>query len=127
MIGWNDFLSLLGFPLRLSVRAFGLSVFLSILLCWGFVGFSSGQDSSGAAERKIVRRIEPRYPELARKMNISGTVKVFAVVTPDGSVKTVESVGGNPLLLQASQEAVKQWKFVPGNAESRVLIEFRFR
>jgi TonB family protein len=70
--------------------------------------------------------MEPHYPEMAKKMNISGTVKVFAVVAPDGTVKAVEPVGGSPLLVQASQYAVKEWRFAPAAAESKELIELHF-
>ena len=83
------------------------------------------QQSSNESGRKVVRR-EPRYPEMAKKMNISGTVKVFAVVAPDGTVRAVESVGGSPLLVQASEYAVKEWRFAPAAAESKELIELHF-
>jgi TonB family protein len=59
-------------------------------------------------------------------MGISGTVKVIAVVTPDGKVKSVEAAGGHPLLIQAAEEAISQWKFAPAGAESRELIELHF-
>lgn len=59
-------------------------------------------------------------------MNLSGTVKVFAVVAPDGKVKSVEPVGGSPLLIQAAQDAIMQWKFAPAGAESKELIELHF-
>jgi outer membrane biosynthesis protein TonB len=59
-------------------------------------------------------------------MNISGTVKVFAVVAPDGTVKAVEVVGGSPLLAQTSQAAVMGWKFAPASAESKELIALHF-
>jgi TonB family protein len=70
--------------------------------------------------------MEPRYPEIARRMNISGTVKVIAVVAPDGKVKSVEPAGGHPLLIQAAQEAISQWKFAPASGESRESIEVHF-
>jgi len=59
-------------------------------------------------------------------MNIAGTVKVFAVVAPDGTVKAFEPVGGGPLLVQASENAIRQWKFAPAAAESKELIELHF-
>jgi outer membrane biosynthesis protein TonB len=58
-------------------------------------------------------------------MNLGGTVKVIAVVGPDGSVKRVEPVGGSPLLVQAAQNAVTQWKFAAG-VESRETVELHF-
>ena len=58
-------------------------------------------------------------------MNLGGTVKVVAVVAPDGSVKRVEPLGGSPILVQAAQNAVTQWKFAPGT-ESRETVELHF-
>jgi membrane protein involved in colicin uptake len=50
---------------------------------------------------------------------------VVAVVSADGTVKSVEPVGGSPVLLKAAQDAVVKWRFAPGG-ESRELIELRF-
>jgi TonB family protein len=104
-----------------------------LLIVWlvlsGYAGMatpSHGQDSPAPVTRKVVRKSAPVYPEMARRMNISGTVKVFAVVAPDGSVKAVQPVGGSPLLIQAAQEAISNWKFSPASAESRELIELHF-
>lgn len=58
-------------------------------------------------------------------MNLAGTVKVIAVVAPDGKVTKVEAVGGSPLLVQAAQSAISQWKYVSGS-ESREPIELHF-
>jgi TonB family protein len=100
---------------------------LSLLasICLG-VCLTKAQDSSSQVERKILKQITPRYPEIARRMNLAGTVKVIAVVTPDGKVKAVEPVGGNPVLIQAAQDAISQWKFVPASAESREVVELHF-
>ena len=103
-----------------------LMVLLAVSCCIGFAGLAQDQQPSSESRRRVVRRIEPHYPEMAKKMNISGTVKVFAVVAPDGTVKAVEPVGGSPLLVQASQYAVKEWKFAPAAAESKELIELHF-
>jgi len=66
------------------------------------------------------------YPPMAKRMNLAGTVKVFAVVAADGTVKSVEPVGGSPLLVQAAQEAITRWKFAPAAAESKELVELHF-
>jgi TonB family protein len=103
--------------------------FLIILVLF-FVSLAAvsapAQDSATPAARKVVRQTMPRYPELARRLNLTGTVKVMAVVAPDGKVKKVETVGGSPLLVQAAQDAVSQWKFAPASAESREVIELHF-
>ena len=101
-----------------------LLVILSIG-CLGIVGTLHGQQSAGETGRKVLRRVDPQYPQVARKMNLGGTVKMVAMVGPDGSVKKIEPVGGSPLLMQAAQNAVSQWKFAPG-PESRETVELRF-
>lgn len=85
---------------------------------------AAAQDSSQA--RKVVRQTMPIYPELARQSNLAGTVKVIAVVAPDGKVKSVEPMGGSPILIQAAKDAILQWKFAPSPAESREVIELHF-
>ena len=84
-----------------------------------------GQQTSTENGRKIVRKLTPEYPELARKMNLGGTVKVVAVVAADGDVKAVEPKGGSPILLKAAEDAVAKWKFASGG-ESREIIEVHF-
>jgi len=59
-------------------------------------------------------------------MNLSGTVKVIAVVGADGEVKAVEPLGGSPVLPRAVEDAVAQWKFVPGG-ESKEPVELHFQ
>ncbi len=58
-------------------------------------------------------------------MNLGGTVRVVAVVASDGEVKSVEPVGGSPVLLKAAEDAVSKWKFAPG-PESRESVELHF-
>jgi len=87
---------------------------------------AQSQQSPSEGVRLILRKTEPRYPEIARRMNISGTVKVVAVVAPDGKVKSVEAAGGHPLLIQAAQQAISEWKFAPASAQSRESIELHF-
>jgi TonB family protein len=86
---------------------------------------SGGQEASPAA-RKVVNRVTPQYPNMARSMNIRGIVKVEAVVAPNGSVKSVEVKGGHPLLAQAAENAIREWKFEPAPHETRESIEIKF-
>lgn len=55
----------------------------------------------------------PRYPEMARKANVDGTVVVSATITKTGVVKDVEVISGPRLLRSAALEAVKTWKYTP--------------
>jgi TonB family protein len=105
---------------------YALILVLSLACCLGTAAWGQTQQSSGDTGRKLVRKIEPRYPEIARRMNLGGTVKLIAVVAPDGNVKKVEPVGGSPLLVQAAESAITQWKFAPAGGESRETVELHF-
>jgi TonB family protein len=76
--------------------------------------------------RRAKSRVQPFYPELARKMNISGTVKIEVVVAPNGTVKDARVVGGHPVLANAALDAAKKWRFEPSGAESTGVIDFKF-
>jgi len=91
---------------------------------------TSGLAQSGSTDesrRKVKTKTSPVYPELARRMNVVGKVKIEVVVSPDGHVKTTRVIGGHPLLVQACQDAVKEWKFVPAGEETTQIVEFEFR
>jgi TonB family protein len=103
----------------------GRLLFLLVLLGCS-LGSAAAQIQQGESGRLVVKKTSPRYPEIARRMNIAGTVKVFAVVAADGKVKSVEPLGGSPLLIEAAKEAITQWKFAPASAESKELIELHF-
>jgi TonB family protein len=105
------------------------SVVLAVALMGGFCGvpraFSQGTDQASAG-RKVKKRTEPRYPELARQYQLAGKVKIEATVAPDGNVLKTRVVGGSPLLAGAALEAVKQWKYEPGVKETVETIDFEF-
>jgi TonB family protein len=100
---------------------------LILTLCSIFstAALSLAQDSA-QPKRKIISQTMPHYPEIARRMHLTGTVRVAAIVTPDGKVKNVETLGGSPILAQAAQASLSQWKFAPAAAESREVIEIHF-
>jgi TonB family protein len=76
--------------------------------------------------RRIVDRVVPVYPDLARKMQIRGTVRVAVVVAPNGKMKSSQVIGGNPLLAKAAVDAIDKWKWVPAPQETKELIELNF-
>lgn len=77
-------------------------------------------------ERPIKQRVSPTYPELAKRMHVSGTVRIAATVAPDGSVTATKTMSGNRMLATAAEDAVHKWKFVPAPDESVVEIEINF-
>jgi TonB family protein len=82
----------------------------------------SPQDSP----RKIVKKLEAPYPPLAKQGHLTGVVKLIAVVTPEGNVKSVRTLGGNPILAAAAEEVIKQWKFEAGPKETSEPVALRF-
>jgi TonB family protein len=78
-------------------------------------------------KRKVKTKVTPAVPELARRMNITGKVKIEVVIAPDGRVKSSRAVGGHPVLVQSCLDAVKEWKFEPAPEESTQMVEFDFR
>jgi TonB family protein len=93
-----------------------------------FSGASAAAQSGSTDEtkRKVKSKTAPMYPELARRMNVSGKVKIEVVITPDGRVKSSRVVGGHPLLVLPCQDAVKEWKFMPAPEETTQVVEFDF-
>lgn len=87
---------------------------------------SAQQAQSEELVRRAKSKIHPSYPDLARKMNISGTVKIEVVVSPNGTVKDARVVGGHPVLANAALEAAKKWRFEPAPGESTGIIDFKF-
>jgi len=76
--------------------------------------------------RRAKTRVQPVYPELARKMQISGTVKIEVTVSPNGAVKEARVVGGHPVLATSALDAAKKWRFEPAPSESSGVIDFKF-
>ena len=81
------------------------------------------QDS---AKRKVVDRVAPAYPALARGLALGGVVRMEATVSPDGSVRIVDVKGGHPVLAQAAASAVRRWRWEPSAHESHEEVEVKF-
>jgi protein TonB len=62
---------------------------------------------------KLVNRVQPMYPPLARQTRISGTVRLHAIIGKDGTVQQLTVESGHPLLVQSALDAVKQWRYQP--------------
>lgn len=83
-------------------------------------------------EKRIVTKVEPVYPEAARKAGLQGLVVMDAVIAPDGTVKRLRPVSGPDLLAQSATAAVQSWKFEPYlssgkpvEVETTIAIEFQ--
>jgi len=110
-IGWKT-------SARFALRRSGL-----IALAMASVFVLSGR---AADERAVKSRVAPVYPEIAKRMRISGVVKLEVTVDPDGKVTDVKPVSGNGMLSQAAQDAVRKWRFAPGPAQTVVDLDLNF-
>jgi TonB family protein len=99
--------------LRIAALALALMTLVAVNL--------SAQES-----RKAISRPSPVYPEAARRLFLSGTVKVQVVIASDGHIKETKVIGGHPLLVAAVEETLKDWKYEPATKDSAVLLEFHF-
>jgi len=92
-----------------------------------FVGFpGAGSILAQEAERKVINRVEPEYPDQLKKLYIGGVVRVEAQVAPNGTVRNVKLLGGNPILGQSTMKAVKMWKYAPAAADETVTVKWEF-
>jgi TonB family protein len=103
-------------------------VLLPALMIGGisFLPYSNRAFAEEHPERKIRVRVAPVYPDIARKMKLSGIVRVQVVISPNGNVKETKVIGGHPILVTAAVDAVKKWKFDPASAETTGILEIRF-
>jgi len=64
-------------------------------------------------EPDLVKRVEPVYPEAARRAGTAGIVQMRLAIDEEGKVSQVKIVKGHPQLDQAAIEAVRQWMYRP--------------
>ena len=105
--------------MKSSLRKFAPVVMAAILT----VSLSTAAFADGRVAKS---KASPAYPELAKRMNISGTVKVEVTVAPSGHVLSAKAIGGHPLLIDASVNAAKQFKYETAAEETKEIVEFKF-
>jgi TonB family protein len=82
-------------------------------------------------QARVIARVDPEYPKLARQAGASGTVELEATISADGKVKNPRVIRGNTMLQKAAIDAVLQWKYQPATlngkaVESPVEIKLNF-
>lgn len=80
---------------------------------------------------KLVHRVQPAYPSLARQVRVQGVVTLEAIISKDGKIQQLHVLSGHPLLVPSAVEAVQQWVYSPtilnGKAvEVKTTIDVRF-
>lgn len=104
---------------RIAVVLFAL---LSLLV---FASHAPAQEASEGS-RKVALKVNPQYPAVAHRMGLQGSVRMDVLVAPNGTVKSIELKGGHPMLAEAAQNAVRQWKWEAAPHETHETIEVKF-
>jgi len=102
--------------LSLSLVA-GVLVFVPVL--------AHPEDHSSGREIKV--RVVPTYPDIARRMQLNGKVRLEVTIAPDGRVKHVRPLGGHPVLVNSAVDAVKGWRFATAPSETTETVEIEFK
>lgn len=81
---------------------------------------------------QVIRRTRVAYPAGASANKVEGTVELVAIVRPDGRVKDVKVIKGNPFLTAAAVTSVREWLYEPAKlngrpVESQVNVVLNFR
>jgi TonB family protein len=79
-----------------------------------------------AEQRSIRQRVAPVYPEVAKRLRVTGVVRLEVKVDAEGKVKDIKKLSGNHMLSIAAEEAVGKWKFAPASAESTESLDINF-
>lgn len=62
---------------------------------------------------KLLKKVIPVYPPLARQARVSGTVQLIGIIAKDGTIQQLQVASGHPLLVKAALDAVRQWIYRP--------------
>ena len=84
------------------------------------------QTATVEEKRRAKNLVQPNVSQLARKLNLSGSVKIEITIAKDGTVKRTRVLGGHPLLAQDAERAALGSTFEPGPQETVETIEFKF-
>jgi protein TonB len=101
------------------------SLALALAICVVTVA-SLGAQSAPLTRRPVRHLVTPVYPELARKMNLTGTARIEVIIGPDGTVKHTRVLGGHPVLAAEAERAAEKSTFEPSSTETTEVIEFKF-
>jgi len=89
--------------------------------------FLRAQEGDAPGSKRRVKVMgKPQYPDLAKKLNLTGVVKIEVIIGADGKVKRTRVVGGHPVLATEAEKAAMQSEFEPGPKETSEIIEFKF-
>ena len=91
------------------------------------LSLAGAQTANDEGKRKLKTKTAVTYPDLARRMQIAGKVKIEVVIAPDGRVRSAKAIGGHPIFVQYCLDAVKDWRYEPAGEETTQIVEFEFK
>lgn len=103
----------------------GAAALVSLLLCAALLPQAGMAQKQDHEERKVLSKVAPVYPDLAKRMHVGGVVRVEVVVGPKGAVKS-RVLGGNPVLIESDSDAVRKWKFETASAHTTEVLQVTF-
>jgi TonB family protein len=81
---------------------------------------------------KLLKSVQPVYPQMARTQHVSGNVQIDALIDADGNVSAMKVLSGPALLRDAALQSLKQWKYQPAELDGKptsmhltVVLQFR--
>ena len=109
-----------------KATAVGCLVALCLMCADSLRGFAQNAEPASKTKRKVLVSVQPQYPAVLREGRFEGQVRIVATVLANGNVSKVETLGGNPMLSQFAEAAVKNWKYAPGPAQTVEEVIFNF-
>jgi TonB family protein len=70
---------------------------------------------------RLVYKVAPVYPPLARQARIQGTVILRIIISKLGEIRDTQLVNGHPMLAPAAVEAVKKWRYIPYESDGETV------
>ncbi len=98
---------------------------LALCLTSAFVAPSLAQKREKST-RKVIVSVKPEYPAVLRHAQVGGVCRLKATVLPNGTVSSVEILGGNPILAESAVAAIKKWKYAPAPSETLEDVSLTF-
>ena len=90
----------------------------------GLIPHLSAQNKKSS--REVIHSVKPEYPVIVRNARIGGTVRLNAVVLPNGTVASIQILGGNPILAETATKAVMKWKYALASTKTNEEVVVNF-
>jgi TonB family protein len=108
-------------------RAAALFVFILAFFLLGGTAILAGANPAGQETKgkdlenlKLIKKVEPVYPDEARKAGVEGVVILEGTIDTEGNVSKVKVLKGeHESLNKAAIEALEQWKYNPATLKGK--------